>query len=326
MQFNNSYEKLIPNITDENFISCALELFQYQAQHNFLYKEYLKNLNIVPSDVQSVDKIPFLPIEFFKSYKVKTAEWEVEKEFLSSGTTGQERSTHLIRDLSFYHDLSVRGFEQFYGSLENFVIVALLPSYQDQQNSSLISMVDHFISLTNNPKSGYVTVDDIKDRLKDICTTKNKVLLIGVSYALLDVCDINFECTRLIVMETGGMKGRKKEITRAELHRSLKSKFNVEHIHSEYGMTELLSQAYAKGNGVFQCPPWMGVMVRDLNDPFKILDEGQTGGLNIIDLANIHTCSFIETKDIGLKGSNNSFKVLGRFDNSDIRGCNLLMA
>lgn len=326
MQFSNSFEKLIPKITDKNFTSCALDLFQYQAQNNLLYNRYLKNLGVVPGMVKTIEDIPFLPIEFFKTNEIMTGSWKEQKRFLSSGTTGSERSGHLIRDIAFYEHLSVLGFEHFYGSLKDFVVLALLPSYQAQKSSSLIAMVDHFISLTKNSGSGYITVDNIERNLKKACETGKRILIIGVSYALLDVSHFDFNCDQLIVMETGGMKGRRKELTRGELHFLLGEKFKVANIHSEYGMTELLSQAYAKGRGEFSCPPWMSVFIRDLNDPFEWVKPSQTGGLNVIDLANIHTCAFIETKDIGQLTVSGNFKVLGRFDNSDLRGCNLLMA
>ncbi len=326
MQFSNSFEKLIPKINDKNFASCAMDLFQYQAQNNLLYSQYLKNLGVKPNEVKTMDRIPFLPIEFFKTSDIKTGYWEEQKEFLSSGTTGAERSSHLVRDISFYEQLSVRGFEHFYGELKDFVVLALLPSYQAQKNSSLIAMVNHFISLTKSSTSGYVTAGNIKENLKKACSEEKRILIIGASYALLDVSNLDFNCDQLMVMETGGMKGRRKELTRDELHFILRNKFKVDTIHSEYGMTELLSQAYAKSNGEFSCPPWMSVFIRDLNDPFEWVKPGNTGGLNLIDLANIHTCAFIETKDIGQLKNDRCFKVLGRFDNSDLRGCNLLMA
>ena len=327
MQFSNSFEKLIPNITDKNFKSCALDLFNYQAQNNTIYRQYMDRLGVIPNEVNNIKQIPFLPIQFFKTYEIKTGPWTEQNEFLSSGTTDSGRSRHMVKDISFYQHLAGRSFESFYGKLKDFIILALLPSYLEQGNSSLISMVDYLIGCTKNSNSGYVTVNNLEKKMQQACQKNKYVLLMGVTYALMDaVFRDNSKCDNLIVMETGGMKGRKKELTRKELHNILQKKFNQESIHSEYGMTELLSQAYAKGNGFFKCSAWMKIFIRDINDPFDYLKPGHTGGINVIDLANIHSCAFIETKDIGRITKEGSFEVLGRFDNSDLRGCNLLMA
>lgn len=310
-------------ITEETFDGKALELFAYQYETNRLYQGYCKQLGRSPGSVGTITDIPFLPIAFFKSHHVQSGHWLPEKTFLSSGTTGSERSRHLVRDVSFYHKVARTMFESLYGPLAAYQILALLPSYQEQGNSSLISMVDHFIQHAL-PGSQYYLHQPvaIQEALADNTCKK---LLIGVSYALLDLSErINVSNEKLLVMETGGMKGRRKELVRAELHEQVKKGIQTEAVHSEYGMTELTSQAYGP-NGAFTFPKWARVMVRDVNDPFAYLKPGKTGGINIIDLANIDSCAFIETKDLGQVLENGTFEVLGRFDNSDIRGCNLLI-
>ncbi|PRY07323.1 hypothetical protein CLV24_12461 [Pontibacter ummariensis] len=314
-----------------DFDSVALALFQYQAQHNPVYREYLARLGKAPQQVQALEQIPFLPIEFFKEQEVKTGEFEPEVVFYSSGTTMQTRSRHLVNSLSFYHQVTTRIFEEFYGPLQEFVVVALLPSYLEQGGSSLVAMVEHFIQQTGQREEGFY----LRDHAKLIATLRQakgrgkKVLLIGVSYALLDLAEElqgQEDLTGVTVMETGGMKGRRREMIREELHALLKKGLGVEAIHSEYGMTELLSQGYSKGEGIFWPGYTMRVLLRDLNDPFDMGLRRRSGGINVIDLANVDSCAFIETKDIGRLHSDGSFEVLGRFDNSDIRGCNLLIA
>jgi hypothetical protein len=318
-----NFKSKIFSIQPENFQTYALEVFVYQYLHNPTYQIYCQHLGKSPDNVHSLQDIPFLPIEFFKTHQVMTGKWKSEKVFMSSGTTGMQRSEHHVRDLGFYHKIAQVTFERLYGSLQSIEVMALLPSYLEQGDSSLISMVDHFMSQAH-PASAYY-LGDHTSLQKAITSSDRKKLLIGVSYALLDMADaLSLSADNLIVMETGGMKGRRKEMIRTELHEVLMKNFAVEHIHSEYGMTELTSQAYAMG-GQFAFPPWARALVRDINDPFSFLPVGRTGGLNIVDLANINSCAFVETKDLGLESKTGHFEVLGRFDNSDVRGCNLLV-
>ena len=310
---------------EENFNTIALEVFNFQYQNIPIYKSYIDLNKIKINEINHFNKIPFLPIQFFKSHNVITNNKSIDKTFLSSGTTKNKRSKHSLHDIEIYKNSFLNGFKKFYGDPQKWTILALLPSYLEQGDSSLTYMVDQLIKLSNNKLSGYLDLEN--DNIENIIDSlKNEnVLLIGVSYALLDLSQKKLPSLKnWTIMETGGMKGRKKEMVRNELHQILKSSFDVKNIHSEYGMTELLSQAYALNNGLFNCPPWMKVMIRDLEDPYNWLSTNSSGGINIIDLANIYSCSFIETQDIGKKYENNSFEVLGRFDNSEIRGCNLL--
>jgi len=313
----------------EQFNQIALKVFNYQAEYNLIYKKYLFHLGTLNSQINTVKDIPFLPIEFFKTQEIKTGTKETVKTFFSSGTTGYERSKHHITDISIYEKSFISGFEAQYGNITNYCVLALLPTYLENESSSLVYMVNHLIKLSNHSESGFYlhNTDELAFKLKMLDKTNTKILLIGVSYALIDLLE-NFpmNLSNTIIMETGGMKGKRKEMTKKELHSFLSSKSGVKNIHSEYGMTELLSQAYSSSDGKFICPPWMKVLIRDTYDPFYILSDGKSGGINIIDLANINSCSFIETKDIGKIHPDNSFEVLGRFDYSDIRGCNLLVA
>jgi len=311
------------------FNDIALQVFRYQAENCAVYKEFIAGLKIDPSRVTEVLQIPFLPIEFFKSHPVLSSAEPVEITFTSSGTTGITTSSHFVTDVSWYTESFRAAFKLFYGDIKNYTILALLPSYLEREGSSLICMADDLIKQSNNPDSGFFLYnhDELYDQLKKQQEEKKPTLLIGVTFALLDFVEnypVNFP--ELIVMETGGMKGRRKEMIREELHNQLCKGFGVGAIHSEYGMTELLSQAYSKGDGIFNCPPWMKIIVRDTNDPMSLLDVDKTGGINVIDLANFNSCSFIATQDLGKIYADNSFEVLGRFDNSDIRGCNLLIA
>ena len=293
-----------------------------------MYKQFIKLLKVNPLAVDSVRKIPFLPIEFFKSHKILSSTTKIEETFLSSGTTGQAQSKHFVTDISVYEESFTKGFEYFYGSIEEYTVLALLPSYLERNGSSLIYMANDFIEKSNNPKSGFYlnNLEELRKNLQELDKNNQKVLLIGVSFALLDLVETyKFNLKNTIIMETGGMKGRRKELIREELHQLLKEGFGVSEIHSEYGMTELLSQGYSKGNGIFGCPPWMKILTRDPEDALTILPEGKSGGINVIDLANINSCSFIATQDLGKTYANGTFEVLGRFDNSDIRGCNLLV-
>lgn len=321
-----SFKHRLLNLDVKNFDTLALDVFQWQASHNPIYQKYLSYLNISPDNVKNLSEIPFLPISFFKKHEIKCGEWEHELVFESSGTTGQERSKHFVKDLSFYHEVSESIFERNFGSLKDLVILALLPSYLERGNSSLVYMVDHFIHLADNESGFYLNdLNALNSKLTDMREQGKRILLIGVSFALLDFAEkFRGSLSDVIIMETGGMKGRRKEMIRSDLHKILKDAFEVDKIYSEYGMTELLSQAYSHGDGLFTTPPWMKVVLRDLNDPFD-LGKRSIGGINVIDLANIHSCSFIETQDMGAMNEKGAFEVLGRIDNSEIRGCNLLV-
>jgi phenylacetate-coenzyme A ligase PaaK-like adenylate-forming protein len=312
-----------------DFWGNALEIFNYQYDNNNIYHDFINSLGKDRSKIKTLYDIPFLPVEFFRNHKVITGDLPVEKIFESSGTTGSAPGKHFVIDLSLYEDSFLRSFIQFYGQPEEYLVAALLPSYTEREGSSLVYMVDNLIQRSNNPHSGFYknNIEDIVPAIKKAKEEKQKILLIGVSFALLDMAENKPpDLSGVIVMETGGMKGRRKELTRPELHSILKEKFNAFSIHSEYGMTELLSQAYSKGDGIFYCPPWMKIIIRDPLDPLTLYNEpGRTGGINIIDLANINSCSFIATGDLGKIHEDGGFEVLGRFDNSDIRGCNLLV-
>ncbi len=314
-----------------NFTESALALFHYQAKNNPIYKLYLQNLGVKPLHVNQLEHIPFLPIEFFKTHEVKTGAFQPTATFYSSGTTQQSRSQHHVSNLQWYTENTKLIFEQFYGSLQEYVVLALLPSYLEQGGSSLVAMVDYFVQQTGQEEEGFYLNehDKLLQSIKHARERGKKVLLVGVSYALLDWANKlqgKEDFSDVTVMETGGMKGRRREMIREELHSYLEKGFGVNAIHSEYGMTELLSQGYSKGEGIFWPGYTMQVLLRDLNDPFDISPDHRSGGINVIDLANVDTCAFIETKDIGRLHKDGSFEVLGRFDNSDIRGCNLLIA
>jgi phenylacetate-coenzyme A ligase PaaK-like adenylate-forming protein len=314
--------------SEAEFNKTALEVFQYQYKNNSVYHQFCNLLNIVPSKVSDIAHIPYLPISFFKSHRIKTGNFKEEKTFLSSGTTGVHQSKHFVKEVALYQKSYLNAFRHFYGNIEDYCILALLPSYLEREGSSLIYMTEDLIKKSKHPQSGFFLENhtELIDILKENIKNNQKTILIGVSFALLDLAETHqIDLEQVIVMETGGMKGRRKELTRTELHRIYKKSFNVSEIHSEYGMTELLSQAYSKGHGVFKTPNWMKVIIREVNDPFHVLAHNKTGGINIIDLANIDSCSFIATQDLGRKFSAHEFEVLGRFDNSDLRGCNLLI-
>jgi phenylacetate-coenzyme A ligase PaaK-like adenylate-forming protein len=317
----------IKNLAD--FRKKTLEIFNYQYDNNPVYNEFSDSLRKGNNVVKSFAGIPFLPVEFYRNHRIITGNRTVEKIFESSGTTGVAPGRHFVTDISLYEGSFLKAFTLFYGDPREYLIAALLPSYIEREGSSLIYMADMLIKTSRHPLSGFY-----KENTEDLITTFNKsnrknqkALLLGVSFALLDLAEkLSPDLSGVIVMETGGMKGRRKELTRTELHTVLKEKFNVNSIHSEYGMTELMSQAYSKGDGIFYCPPWMKVLIRDPQDPLTIYTEtGKTGGINIIDLANINSCSFIATGDLGKLHDDGGFEVLGRFDNSDVRGCNLLV-
>jgi len=314
-----------------DFTVKALELFYYQAEHNPVYQLYLQQLGLQPQEVKELEQIPFLPIEFFKSHEVMTNHFVPEITFYSSGTTKQSRSQHLVSQLSWYTTTTKLIFEQAYGPLQEYVVLALLPSYLEQGGSSLVAMVDYFVQQTGQQENGFYlhAHDRLLQSINQAKQRGKKVLLIGVSYALLDWAHKLQgleDFSGVTIMETGGMKGRRREMIREELHQHLRQGFGVDAIHSEYGMTEMLSQAYSKGDGLFRPGYTMRLLLRDLNDPFDIGGHQRSGGINVIDLANVDSCAFIETKDIGRLHADGSFEVLGRFDNSDIRGCNLLLA
>ncbi len=316
-------------VEDSTFNDFALTLFRYQVHHNTIYRQYVEYLSVHPDNIKTLKDIPFLPISFFKRHAVKTESWEAEKIYESSGTTGSTTSRHYVRDNAFYLEVTRRIFTRFYGDPDKYHFLFLLPSYLERGTSSLIAMANHFITLSGSQHSGFY-LNNYKDLVEKVFWLKhnsqNGIILCGVTYALLDLAEQYApDLSGVVVMETGGMKGRRRELVREELHKRLKSAFKVDFIHSEYGMTELMSQAYSKKNGEFFTPPWMKIILRDVNDPFDLQTSRATGGINIVDLANVHSCAFIETQDLGKVADGGKFEVLGRFDNSDIRGCNLLV-
>jgi len=312
----------------KQFEKTALKVFRFQYENNKVYREFCDHLNVAVAQVKSLQQIPFLPIQFFKSHEVVSNADPIQETFTSSGTTGTVNSKHLVTDVSLYEESYRKGFSQFYGNIEDYVVLALLPSYLERTGSSLIYMVEDLIQMTHNPDSGFYLNNhgELIQKLTTLDNAGQNVILIGVTYALLDLVEKQqFQLQNTIIMETGGMKGRRREMIREELHEKLCRGFGVSAIHSEYGMTELLSQAYSLGNGIFECPNWMHVLIRDTEDALTYIGGGKTGGINVIDLANINSCAFIATQDLGKKTGNNAFEVLGRFDNSDIRGCNLMV-
>ena len=317
------------NIKDrKDFEKVALEVFAFQYNNIPVYHKYCNYLNATPNNTHSIEKIPFIPVEFFKQHPIIHPEAKKEITFLSSGTSGMTQSKHHIQNLNLYEESFTKAFELFYGKPEEYIIFALLPAYLEREGSSLIFMVESLIKNSNHPKSGFYlhNHEELVANIHAAKTDSRKKILIGVSFALLDLAE-NYQpdLSDVIVMETGGMKGRRKELIKEELHKTLTNAFHLQTIHSEYGMTELLSQAYSYGNNIFKCPPWMKVLIRDTNDPLSYVSEGKTGGINVIDLANLFSCSFIATQDLGKIYPDHSFEVIGRFDNSDIRGCNLLV-
>lgn len=314
---------------DEQFNAAALQVFQHQAKNCTVYADFIEGLGINVASITDIKYIPFLPIQFFKTYQILSSADDVQVTFTSSGTTGMITSSHYVTDVSWYQESFRQAFQLFYGDIKDYTVLALLPAYLERPGSSLIYMAQDLITQSNNPDSGFYLYNhnDLHTQLIKQQEAKKPTLLLGVTFALLDFVEqyqINFP--ELIVMETGGMKGRRNEMIREELHDLLGRGFGVDTIHSEYGMTELLSQAYSKGAGIFNCPPWMRIITRDTNDPLSIVTNNKAGGINVIDLANINSCSFIATQDLGKIYSDGSFEILGRFDNADIRGCNLLIA
>jgi hypothetical protein len=326
--FKSFMSQLYP-VNDRAFSDIALELFRFQAENNHVYKTFIQFLDLKVDKIHSINEIPFLPISFFKSHDIKTGNWTPETIFRSSGTTGKTTSSHLVADVGFYHRHAVKCFEEQFGSITDYHFLALLPSYLERNDSSLVSMMQYFINESQSSYSGFY-LKDVERLLADIEKLKNdkkKVIVWGVTFALLDLAERHQpDFSHCLVFETGGMKGRREEMTRMELHTILKSHFNVVKIYSEYGMTELMSQAYTKGDLLFYPSKSMKIIGRDMSDPLEKGLFGQTAGLNVIDLANIFSVAFIETEDIGKIQKDGSFEVLGRLDNSDVRGCNLLIA
>ncbi len=324
----NTFQRKIFEIkSNKELETLALEIFYFQYSKNPVYRQYVNLLGINTKKVDSINKIPFLPIGFFKTHKIISGENDTDFYFQSSGTTGQERSKHFIADLEIYKQSFIKTFTRFYGNFKDYCFLALLPSYLEQQHSSLVFMMNYFVENSSCSESAFF-LDDFKklstilDKLEQ---KKQKTILFGVSYALMDFAAYyNKPLNHTIVVETGGMKGKRDELTKQELHDYLKKYFHTA-IHSEYGMTELMSQAYSRSEGKFYTPPWMKILIRDRYDPFSYLPKGRTGGINIVDLANINSCCFIETQDLGKINPDNSFELQGRFDIADIRGCNLLI-
>lgn len=323
-----SFELLLSSINAQSFNEIALRLFRFQAHENLIYRQYLEALRADVNQIKHIEDIPFLPIRFFKEHIIKTGIWPEKLFFESSGTTGTQTSRHGIKDLSSYLLHAEQIFEKNYGPLNNYHLLALLPSYLEKGNSSLVAMIDHFIKKTASADSGFYLnnysklVEDV-NRLRG---SSKKVIVWGVTYALLDIAEkYQPDWHDVMVFETGGMKGRRREITREELHQVLKTNLKLDKVYSEYGMTELLSQAYTQGAHLFYPPPSMKIVIREITDPFRkgLIDE--TGGINVIDLANIYSIAFIETEDLGRVDKAGNFEVLGRSDNSDVRGCNLMV-
>jgi phenylacetate-coenzyme A ligase PaaK-like adenylate-forming protein len=311
----------------KQFDELALDIFRWQAENNSVYRSFIKGLKIDPASIKKVSAIPFLPISLFKTHEIITGNDDAVEVFTSSGTTGSVQSRHYVTDISLYEESYRRAFMLFYGDPKEYVMLALLPSYLEREGSSLIYMMDDLVKKAA-PGSGFFLHNkhELSYNLKKLRAENKKIFLMGVTYALLDLAEEHpLELGDAIVMETGGMKGKRKEMIREELHDVLCNGLGVDKIHSEYGMTELLSQAYSKGDGIFYCPPWMRVLARDTDDPLSVIGPGRTGGLNVIDLANLNSCCFIATQDLGKIYEDGSFEVLGRFDNSDVRGCNLMV-
>ena len=324
----HNFGKIFNIKNQSSFNKYCLDIYHFQYRNNLVYKKFCNMICENPMNINEITKIPFLPISFFKTKKILSVD-KFEKVFYSSGTTTNSRSKHFISDLKLYEESFIKNFKNNYGELNKYTIIALLPNYYENESSSLIYMVEKLIKLTKSNESGFFLDDytNISKKLNQLDSKNDrKTILIGVPYALLDLLDFNQFClNNTIIMETGGMKGRRKELVRNELHEKLKSGFGVNQIHSEYGMTELHSQAYSKGNGVFSTPAWMKVLIRDVNDAQNLNFNKKSGAINIIDLANYNSCSFIATDDMGKFVSESEFEVIGRIDNSDVRGCNLLV-
>ena len=322
---NTFINKIFNCTNDATFEKLALEIFDFQMENNPIYSAYA-GIILKGEDPTNIYEIPFLPVEFFKTEQIICQGQAIEEIFLSSGTTG-EQSKHLVSNIELYKSSYQKAFQVFYGDITDYCILALLPSYKEREGSSLIYMVDDLIKKSKHPQSNYYlnNYEELATTLKELESKKQKTILFGVTYALLDLAEeFPQKLEHTIIMETGGMKGQRKELLKEEIHSILKQSFATKNIHSEYGMTELLSQAYSQGNNIFKTPPWMKILTRDVNDPLSIISN-KTGGINVIDLANIFSCPFIATQDLGRTFDDGSFSVLGRFSNADIRGCNLLV-
>ena len=324
-----SFNALLPTLNAGNAEDIALRLFHFQATNNLVYAQFINHLRVDKATVRKINDIPFMPISFFKNHTIKTGEWDAKNYFISSGTTGSAISTHYVADINFYLDHAEACFTQFFGPLTDYHFLALMPSYLERSNSSLIAMMDSFIKKSQSKSSRFYLYNH-KELIKDLIDLKKdssrKIILWGVSFALLDLIEgSNLDLSGCLIFETGGMKGRREEITRNQLHEQLKRGFNVDKIYSEYGMTELFSQAYTRGGDLFYTPPSMKIVIRDILDPMEKGLIERVGGINVIDFTNIHSIAFIETEDSGKMHQNGSFEVLGRLDNTDVRGCNLLV-
>jgi phenylacetate-coenzyme A ligase PaaK-like adenylate-forming protein len=311
------------------FFEQTLEIFYYQYESNPVYRLWVDMLKVKPANVKEFEQIPFLPIEFFKNFNVVSSPVTSKTiQFTSSSTTSQKPSTHYVNHIELYEQSFTKGFNLFYGKPEEYCILALLPNYLQRKGSSLVYMCQHLIRQSGHPYSGFFldNVNELISKINELKKAGQKTLIIGVSFALMNLSDKNIELNEnFMVMETGGMKGTRKELLKEELHNYLKKGFKTEKIHSEYGMTELLSQAYSRGDGIFHSPPWMKFLIREVDDPFKIRKDNKTGGINVIDLANLYSCSFIATQDLGRLGADDGLELMGRYDHSDVRGCNLMV-
>lgn len=328
MGTSESFDRDLYSVNEGNFADIALQLFHFQARNNPVYRSYINHLRLDISMIKTLNDIPFLPISFFKNHLLKTGTWEHETIFKSSGTTGPQTSSHAVKNLSIYRDHALRCFEYFFGDIRQFHFLALLPSYLERRDSSLVAMMEYFIDKSCSRLSSFYLHDTAKllDDIRQLGQDGKKTILWGVTFALLDLAErYKPDLSHCLIFETGGMKGRRREITRNELHARLTRAFGVKKIFSEYGMTELFSQAYSDGQDAFFTPPWMKLIARDLTDPMAKGLLNETGGINVIDLANIDSIAFIETEDIGKIRNNGAFEVLGRMDNSDVRGCNLMV-
>lgn len=314
--------------SESDFNNLSIKIFNFQYDNNPIYGRFAESLGVKKEMVKHYTQIPFLPVEFFKTHDVVSVKVSDKAlVFTSSTTTSQTPSKHIVNDIKVYEESFLKGFELFYGKPNDYCILALLPGYQERSGSSLVYMFDRLIKLSGDVNSGFFlhNYEELITKIQELNKSGKKTILIGVTYALLDLAEKGIQLNNnFIVMETGGMKGKRREMIKEELHAHLKQKLGMAAIHSEYGMTELLSQAYSEADGIFECPPWMKILIRDTEDPLSLIGENKTGGINIIDLANWQTCSFIATKDLG-RISGNTFEVMGRFDNSDVRGCNLMI-
>jgi Acyl-protein synthetase, LuxE len=334
LKHHNDFEREIFDFNISNFEDLALELFRFQYQYNPVYNRYVNTISVLPRDVKKITQIPFLPISFFKTHEVTTTEFSPEAVFESSGTTQTSKSRHYVKYLNLYKRSFQKAFDLFYGDPAGWCIIGLLPSYLERSNSSLVAMTEELIRMSADDRSGFYLNEYglLNEKLLELEAERQKTLLIGVTFALLDFAEKHpIELKHTILMETGGMKGKKVELTRQQVHEILINQMGVPEVHSEYGMTELLSQSYSKSNGFFSSPPWMRILLRNEDDPFSLRDDLMatsstpvTGIINVIDMANIYSCAFIATDDLGKIHHDGSFEVMGRLDHSDIRGCNLL--